>query len=316
MSISNKQNKTLLSILFITAILSWFYYSIIIFPWNSISWDFLSSIDFFDNYIFLELLDFVVPFLLLIIGYGIQLTLIFLKRNKRRFIFSIISYVATILLFAELIFIYSVDREVGIFDVPEHIGIVPWSFLHLLFLLIIVFNFSLKIFLTHIKVREESQTQNPEDKKIIKTKLGIAYLSVSTIAFVFITFYLTSAFQIALHFFYDRFSNHKIKDLDNILSSFVLMFQEMLMIGIILQIVSMIDSSRNRLGLTGIILQIIGIASSFAYIPYALSTKYKREVISLIFYPLTIVVFISSVVVFFIFRKQNKQSEMETLKLE
>ena len=85
------------------------------------------------------------------------------------------------------------------------------------------------------------------------------------------------------------------------------------MIGVILQIVSMIDSSRNKLGLTGIILQIIAFVSSLAYIPYALSTKCKREVISLIFYPLTIVVFISSVVVFFIFRKQNKQSQMETL---
>lgn len=316
MSISNKQNKTLLSILFITAILSWFYYSILVFPWNSISWDFFSTVDFFDNYIFLELLYFVVPFLLLIIGYGIQLTLIFLKRNKRRFIFSIISYVATILLFAELIFIYSVDNEVGIFDAPEHIGIVPWSFLHLLFLLIIVFNFSLKIFLTHIKIREEQKEESLDDKKIIKAKTGIAYLTVSTIAFVFITFYLTSAFQIALHFFYDRFNNHKIKDLHKILSSFVLMFQEILMIGVILQIVSMIDSIRNRLGLTGIILQIIAFVSSLAYIPYALSTEYKREVISLIFYPLTIVVFISSVVVFFIFRKQNKQSEMETLKLE
>ena len=88
------------------------------------------------------------------------------------------------------------------------------------------------------------------------------------------------------------------------------------MIGVVLQIVSLIDSSRGRFGLTGIILQIIGIVSSFAYIPYSLSTKHKGEVIYLIFYSLTIIVFISSVVMFFIFRKQNKQSKTEFLKLE
>ena len=312
MSISNKQNKTLLSILFITAILSLFYYSIIIFPTNSVSWNSFSSVGYFGSSFFHGLFVAVVPFLLLIIGYGIQLTLIFLKQNKRRLIFSIISYGATILLFAELIFIYSVDKEVGIFDIPEHIGIVPWSFLHLLFLLIIVFNFSLKIFLTHIKISEENKNDHPENKKIIKAKFGIAYLTVSTIAFVFITFYLTSACQIALRFFYDSFNNHSIKNLYKILFSFVLMFQEILMIGVVLQIVSLIDSSRGRLGLTGIILQIIGIVSSFAFIPYSLSTKHKGEVIYLIFYSLTIVVFISSVVAFFVFRKQNKQSEMKT----
>ena len=317
MSISVDQKRNLNVILFITGIVSLFYYSNVIFVTSDISW--AGFIDLF--YGFKDgnwgiIIAQTTPYILLVMGYGTQLILIFLKPSKTRFIFSIVSYSLNVILFIELIYYYIATAEIGIFDVPETIGIVPWSFLHLLFLLIAVFNFSLKIFLTHIKVREESQTQNPEDKKIIKTKLGIAYLSVSTIAFVFITFYLTSASQIALRFFYDSFNNHSIKNLYKILFSFVLMFQEMLMIGVVLQIVSLIDSSRNRLGLTGIILQIIGIVSSFAYIPYSLSTKHKGEVIYLIFYPLTILVFISSVALFFVFRWKNKPIQIESLKIE
>jgi len=259
-------------------------------------------------------------------GYGVQFILIFLKPNKRRFIFSIVSYSLVAVLFAELIFVYDITAEIGIFCFSETIGIVPWSFTHLLFLLTIIVNFCLAVFLTHIKVRGEQKEENLEGKKIIKTKIGIAYLVVATVSFTLIVFYITSVSQIMAVFLRDKLEGYEskifmyAKNVDEILLSAILAFQVMLMIGVALQIVSMIDNKKSKQGLTGIILQAISIISSLLYLPYCFKSEFKEikaeEISYIILYSLTIVVFISCMVMFFIFRKQNKLAETRNIRIE
>ena len=325
MSISVNQKRSLNVILFITGVVSLFYYSNLVFLYNIISWMIYSgSYNIANNWFWYTATS--LPYPLLIMGYGVQFILIFLKPNKRRFIFSIVSYSLVAVLFAELIFVYDITAEIGIFCFSETIGIVPWSFTHLLFLLTIIVNFGLAVFLTHIKVRGEQKEENLEGKKIIKTKIGIAYLVVATVSFTLIVFYITSVSQIMAVFLREKLEGYKLKNfiyaknIDEILLSAVLAFQVMLMIGVALQIVSMIDNKKSKQGLTGIILQAISIISSLLYFPYCFKSEFKEikaeEISYIILYSLTIAVFISCMVMFFVFRKQNKLAETRNIRAE
>lgn len=327
MSISVNQKRSLNVILFITGMISLFYYSNVIFLANRISWMGYKTLYVYassDNWFWITIS--ILPYLLLIIGYGVQFILIFLKPNKRRFIFSIVSYSLIAILFVVLISVYVVTAEIGIFCLSEAIGIVPWSFTHLLFLLTIMINLGLAIFLTHIKVREEQKEESLDNKKIIKTKIGIAYLVIAIISFTLIVFYMTSVFQIMGVFLREKLGGYKFKNfiyaknIDEILLSAVLAFQVMLMIGVTLQIVSMIDNKKSKQGLTGIILQAISIISSLLYFPYCFKSEFKEikaeEISYIILYSLTIAVFISCMVMFFVFRKQNKLAETRNIRAE
>ena len=325
MSISVNQKRSLNVILFITGIVSLFYYSNLVFLYNIISWMiYRGSYTTTNNWFWYTATS--LPYPLLIMGYGVQFILIFLKPNKRRFIFSIVSYSLVAILFAELIFVYDITAEIGIFCFSETIGIVPWSFTHLLFLLTIMVNFGLAVFLTHIKVREEQKEESLDGKKIIKTKTGIAYLVIATVSFTLIVFYITSVSQIMGVFLREKLRGYEFKNfiyaknIDEILLSAVLAFQVMLMIGVTLQIVSMIDNKKSKQGLTGIILQATSVISSLLYFPYCFKSEFKEikaeEISYIILYSLTIAVFISCMVMFFIFRKQNKLAETRNIRIE
>jgi len=187
-------------------------------------------------------------------------------------------------------------------------------------------NFGLAVFLTHIKIRGEQKEESLDDKKIIKTKTGIAYLVIATVSFTLIVFYITSVSQIMAVFLRDKLEGYKFKNfiyaknIDEILLSAVLAFQVMLMIGVTLQIVSMIDNRKSKQGLTGIILQATSVMSSLLYFPYCFKNEFKEikaeEISYIILYSLTIAVFISCMVMFFVFRKQNKLTETKNIKIE
>lgn len=327
MSISVDQKRSLNVILFITGVVSLFYYSNVIFLANRISWMGYEDLYVYansDNWFWITIS--ILPYLLLIIGYGVQFILIFLKPNKKRFIFSIVSYSLIAILFVVLISVYVVTAEIGIFCLSEAIGIVPWSFTHLLFLLTIMINLGLAIFLTHIKVRGEQREESLDGKKIIKTKIGITYLVIATVSFILIAFYITSVYQIMGVFLREKLRGYEFKNfiyaknIDEILLSAVLAFQVMLMIGVTLQIVSIIDNEKRKQGLTGIILQAISVISSLLYFPYCFKSEFKEikaeEISYIILYSLTIAVFISCMVMFFVFRKQNKLAETRNIRIE
>ena len=106
MSISVNQKRNLNVIIFITGIVSLFYYSNVIFLTNLISWMGYETLYVYannDNWFWLAM--FSLPYPLLIMGYGVQFILIFLKPSKKRFIFSIVSYSLIAIIFVVLIFI-------------------------------------------------------------------------------------------------------------------------------------------------------------------------------------------------------------------
>jgi len=316
MFISNEQKRTLSTVLFITGLLSWFYYGIaVIFAFF---FYFLGSWNFG-----LLFLGFILPYCLFLVGYGTQFTTIFLKKNKKRFVLSIVSYSGLILLFITLIIFYIITApELGLYKVSENIGIVPISFMHLLFLLNIVFNFSLVIFLTHVKVKDEEKMENVNEKSIIKTKLGKTYLTVAIVAFAFIALYLAPFYFEMLYLFNDKFRDyqikgHPIKGVGEIFSSFVLLFFVVLVIGISLQIVSMVDVNKRKLGLTGIVCELIGTIAILCYFLYyftaGINMKDSFEIIFIVFSVLTILASIANTTMFFVSRKLNKQTEVNLI---
>ena len=318
MLISNEQKRILSTVLFITGLLSWFYYG------NVFILSFLSICDGF----IVAFLGFFLPYSLLIFGYGAQLTLMFLKRTKKRFILSIIAYSGLILLFIELIVVYKITAsELGFFKISENIGIIPISFMHLLFLLNIVFNFSLTIFLTHVKVKDEEKMENVNEKSIIKTKLGKTYLTVAIVTFALVAFYSGHVYAIMSDLFYRKFNDyqlkgHPIKGVGNIFSSFLLLFLVTLVIGIFLQSVSMVDVNKRKLGFTGIICEFVGTIAILCYFLYYFTAGTKNnmkdsfEIIFIVFSVLTIFASIANITMFFVSRKLNKQTEVNLINQE
>ena len=318
MLISSDQKRTLSTVLFITGLLNFFYYG------NVLGCSFFSL---FDGFV-VALLGFLLPYSLSIFGYGAQLTLMFLKKTRKRFILSIIAYSGLILLFIELIVVYKITAsELGFFKISENIGIIPISFMHLLFLLNIVFNFSLAIFLTHVKVKDEEKMENESEESIIKTKLGKTYLVVAIVTFAFVAFYFGCAYERMKDIFYWKFNDyqlkgHPVKGVGDIFSSFLLSFLVVLVIGIFLQSVSMVDVSKRKLGLTGIVCELVGTVAILCYFLYYLTAGIKInmkdgfEIIFIVFSVLTILASIANTTMFFVSRKLNKQTEVNLINQE
>ena len=314
MFISSEQKRTLSTVLFITGILSLFYYESLIF--------FGSGLLYAETILVLPW--FLLPYSLLIFGYGAQLTLMFLKKTRKRFILSIIAYSGLIILFVDLILTYGITTsELGIYKTGENIGIVPISFMHLLFLLNIVFNFSLAIFLTHVKVKDEEKMENESEESIIETKLGKTYLVVAIVAFAFVAFYSGHVYVRMNDLFYWKFDDYLIKGpvkgVGDIFSSFLLSFLVVLVIGIFLQSISMVDVNKRKLGLTGIVCELIGTIAILCYFLYYFTAEIKInmkdsfEIIFIVFSVLTILASIANTAMFFVSRKLNKQTEVNLI---
>ena len=310
MLISSDQKRTLSTVLFITGLLNFFYYG------NVLGCSFFSL---FVGFV-VAFLGFLLPYSLLIFGYGAQFTLMFLKKTRKRFILSIIAYSGLIILCVDLILTYGITTsELGIYKTSENIGIVPISFMHLLFLLNIVFNFSLAIFLTHVKVKDEEKMENESEESIIETKLGKTYLVVAIVAFAFVAFYSGHVYVRMNDLFYWKFDDYLIKGpvkgVGDIFSSFLLLFLLTLVIGIFFQSVSMVDVNKRKLGLTGIVCELIGTIAILCYFLYyftagiKINMKDSFEIIFIVLSVLTILASIANTTMFFVSRKLNKGTE-------
>ena len=321
-TISLSQKKALLGILFVTCILCLSFYAQIIFLTSYFNWYSLTTDKILaGGQILFRINAFVLPTVFYFLSYGVQLVLIFLKPSKTKFVFSIISYVNTIILFGYLIF-YSVIVTPYVTTVRT-IEITLWSFVYILFLLLIVFNFSLMIFITHVKVQDEVKSTTKET--IIKTKLGKTYLVIFIIFAVLTVLYFGSIDMykgtIEKIFRGRTISEDKIKRIYKTRVGFIIIFNITLMIGESFQIVSIIDANKKKLGFIGYILEIVGFVPPFIFMLLNLFMMPRIEflkqtnIVTFIFYFLTLVLFIVNIVFCFIIRNKQKVLETKEIKL-
>jgi len=205
----------------------------------------------------------------------------------------------------------------------EFIGIALWSFSYILFLLLIVFNFSLMIFITHVKVQDEVKSNTSET--IIKTKLGKVYL-VMFIIFAVLTVLYFGSTNVYRHIFEDFFKGSgldqgEIDVIYHFVFNFKIVFDVVLITGIAFQIVSIIDAHKKKLGLMGYILEIVGFTPSIIYTSLNLFMMFRVNlskeaiIVSLVFYSFTLILFIVNIVFCFVIRNKQKALETKEIKL-
>ena len=204
----------------------------------------------------------ILPSLLFVFGYGVQLTLVFLKPSKRRFIFSIVSYVSIGILFIELMLAMFLSKR---FDFPYHfyvfgIGVSFLSLSSIMFLLASVFNLVLAIFLTHSKVKDGEKEEVPKNFLISKNH-KIHFITVIVLVFVIFLYFLNTPYLSIYKIIggpFKQTSTYIYKnDYNSLIYGPILLMRMMLVIGIVFEIVSIIDKGKDKLGFTGIILQLV-----------------------------------------------------------
>lgn len=323
-TISLNQKKVLLGILFVTCILCLSFYAHIVFFATFINWYTLTvDKEMFNNHTLSRINAFVLPTIFYFLSYVIQLVLIFLKPSKTKFVFSIISYVSTIILFVYLISYSVVMAQFLPYDtMNEFIGIALWSFSYILFLLLIVFNFSLMIFITHVKVQDE--VKNNTSETIIKTKFGKVYLTIF-ILFAALTLLYFGSTNVYRHIFEDfskgsGLDEGEIDVIYHFVFNFKIVFDVVLITGIAFQIVSIIDAHKKKLGLISYILEIVGFTPSIIYtslnlfMMFRIGTSKEVIIVSLVFYSLTLILFIVNIVFCLVMR--NKQKAFKTKEIK
>lgn len=342
MSISRETKNTLNGILIVTGIFSFIYYAFYVsvcyvLLGGGIGTNYLLSFSRIYEFSFLTL-GIVIPVILLIFGYGVQLTLVFLKPNKRRFIFSIISYSLIICMFIGIVLIFLLDDspDWSTIDLIEFLGIETLSFVHLLFFLVIVVNFALAIFLTHNKVREEKKELSPKYKNLLENKHTMAsFIIVLSLSFLVLVYFLNAPYSKILDLFEELFSkvfpNLMDKEKLSVISfiaGFFILSRLMFIVGIIFQIISIIDKNRQKLELTGVIFQLIYLGIFVIIYISAVTQKSEDEadkflkaisIIGLTVFILVSLTAIANTVLYFLGRKfkdkvdniEKKQEELE-----
>ena len=204
----------------------------------------------------------ILPSLLFVFGYGVQLTLVFLKPNKRRFIFSIVSYVSIGILLIELVLAMFLSKR---FDFPYHfyvfgVGVSFLSLPSITLLLVSIFNLVLAIVLTHSKVKDEEKEEALKNFLISKNS-KIHFTIVIVLVFVIFLYFLNTPYLGIYKIFggpFKQTSTYIYKnDYNSLVYGPILLMRMMLVIGIVFEIVSIIDKGKDKLGFTGIILQLV-----------------------------------------------------------
>ena len=335
MSISKETKSTLNGILIVTGIFSFIYYAFYVsvcyaLLGGGIGMNYLLSFSNLYEFSFLTL-GIVMPVILLIFGYGVQLTLVFLKPNKRRFIFSVISYSLIICTFIGIVLIFLLDDspDWSTIDLIEFLGIETFSFAHLLFFLVIVVNFILAIFLTHIKVQEEEKELSPKYKNLLENKYTMAsFIVVLSLSFLILVYFLNAPYTKILDLFenlfykvFPKFVDEEKPSAISFIAGFFILSRLMFIVGIIFQIISIIDKNKQKLGLTGIIFQLIYL--SILVIIYTLAVTQKSEdkidklfkiinIMGIIAFVLVSLTAVTNAVLYFLERKfKNKINNIE-----
>lgn len=327
MIITKNNEKILSTILFSTGALCLLFYLPVIL--------YFTHIDYFPDYFFLfswygeefDLLTFsisVLPAFLVFFGYGVQLTLVYLNPNKRRFIFSIISYSFNILLFIDLVAINIVFPDaVEFFAI---LGISGWSFIYILFFLIILFNIVLHIFLTHVKVKKDEKEKVIRYKDLLNSKLKKAHFIIFVIlAFVLFLHIQALHEMLALEKFFEKAfpCSETFKDkatkIGHFYHSFIVAFDILLIVGLALQVSSIVDPKKQKEGFIGIILEIIYFGFSVIHYPAVLLIAgvriygLGRFITIWVFTVLVSLLFITNFVLHFLKKKKDKEESRKEI---
>lgn len=327
MIITKNNEKILSTILFSTGTLCLLFYLPVIL--------YFTHIDYFPDYFFLfswygekfDLLTFsisVLPTFLVFFGYGVQLTLVHLNPNKRRFIFSIISYSFNILLFIDLVAINIVFPDaVEFFAI---LGVSGWSFIYILFFLIIAFNIVLHIFLTHVKVKEDEKEKVIRYKDLLNSKLKKAHFIIFVVLAAVLFLHVQALHEILTleEFFKKVFpGSETFKDkptkIRHFYHSFIVALDILLMVGLALQASSIVDPKKQKEGFIGIILEIIYFGFSVIHYPAVLLIAgvriygLGRFITIWIFTALVSFLFITNFVLYFLKKKKDKEETMKEI---
>lgn len=287
MSISKGTKTKLNAALLVTCAISSFYYA---FYLNFFYTAYSSGVT--DNYlynlfVYLDYTGFILgiflPSLVFVFGYGVQTALVFLKPNKRRFIFSIISYSLIVCMFIGFVLTLLLWRgeDLDLLDLIQFFGIVPLSFIHLLFLLVIVSNFVLAIFLTHVKVKEEEKEIAPKYKDLLKDKYQMAsFIIALSLGFLALIYFLNAPYNRTMNLFNGWFEKMFPKGKKqngflhiSFLAGFMELLRFMFAISIILTIVAVIDPQKKKFKLPSVIMQLVYLVFLITFHTLAVTTQ-------------------------------------------
>lgn len=318
MIITKNKEKTLSAILFSTGIICLLFYLPVILHVTVVDYSFEFVEDIFDDIGLMPFLITILPAFLVFFGYGVQLTLVYLNPNKRRFIFSIISYSFNILLFIDLIAINIVFPDaVEFFAI---LGISGWSFIYILFFLIILFNIVLHIFLTHVKVKEGEKEKVIRYKDLLNSKFKKAHFIIFVVlAFVLFLHVQALHEMLALEEFFKKVFpgsetfRDKATKIGHFYHSFVVAFDILLIVSLALQASSIVDPKKQKEGFIGIILEIIYFGFSVIHYPAVLLIAgvriygLGRFITIWVFTVLASLLFITNFVLYFLGKKKDKE---------
>ena len=291
MSISKGTKTKLNAVLLVTCAISSFYYAFYLnffyAGYSSGKFNYLYNL-----FVYLDYTGFILgiflPSLVFVFGYGVQMALVFLKPNKRRFIFSIVSYSLIVCAFIGFVLTLLLRRgeDLDLLDLIQFFGIVPLSFIHLLFLLVIVFNFVLAIFLTHVKVKEEEKEIAPKYKDILKDKYQMAsFIIALSLGFLALIYFLNAPYQRTIYLFdawfdkmFPKITEQNLFMHVSFLAGFMELLRFMFAISIILTIVAVIDPQRKKFKLSSVIIQLVYLIFLITFHTLAVTTQKDFEV--------------------------------------
>lgn len=322
--ITDKQRRTLSMILFLTGIVCLLFYLPVILHVTVVDYTFEFVEYIFDDIGLTPFLTIILPAFLVFFGYGVQLTLVYLNPNKRRFIFSIISYSFNILLFIDFIVINIVFPDaVEFFAI---LGVSGWSFIYILFFLIIAFNIALHIFLTHVKVKEDEKEKVIRYKDLLNSKLKKAHFIIFVILAAVLFLHVQALHEILTleEFFKKAFpGSETFKDkptkIRYFYHSFIVALDILLIVGLALQASSIVDPKKQKEGFIGIILEIIYFGFSVIHYPAVLLIAgvriygLGRFITIWIFTALVSLLFITNFVLYFLRKKKDKEETMKEI---
>ena len=322
--ITDKQRRTLSMILFSTGIVCLLFYLPVILHVTVVDYTFEFVEYIFDDIGLTPFLTIILPAFLVFFGYGVQLTLVHLNPNKRRFIFSIISYSFNILLFIDFIVINIVFPDaVEFFAI---LGVSGWSFIYILFFLIIAFNIVLHIFLTHVKVKEDEKEKVIRYKDLLNSKLKKAHFIIFVVLAAVLFLHVQALHEILTleEFFKKVFpGSETFKDkptkIRHFYHSFIVALDILLMVGLALQASSIVDPKKQKEGFIGIILEIIYFGFSVIHYPAVLLIAgvriygLGRFITIWIFTALVSLLFITNFVLYFLRKKKDKEETMKEI---
>ena len=291
MSISKGMKTKLNTVLLVTCAISSFYYAFYLnffyTAYSSGKFNYLYNL-----FVYLDYTGFILgiflPSLVFVFGYGVQTTLVFLKPNKRRFIFSIISYSLIVCAFIGFVLTLSLWRgeDLDLLGLIQVFGIVPLSIIHLSFLLVIVSNFVLAIFLTHVKVKEEEKEAAPKYKDLLKDKCQMAsFIIALSLGFLVLIYFLNAPYQRTIYLFdawfdkmFSKITEQNLFMHVSFLAGFMELLRFMFTISIILTIVAVIDPQKKKFKFPSVIMQLVYLVFLITFHTLAVTTQKDFEV--------------------------------------